>query len=280
MAPPQTEIIVVDDGSPEAIISGIAHSFREVRVVRLAKSAGFCVAANQGIRAVRGEIIELLNDDTIVTPGWAEAALAMFASSNVGAVAPLVLQGSPDDKYRIRVDSAGDDYDLGGFARKRGHRGPLTGELLTPCDVFGASASSAFYRRSALQQVGLFPEEFGAYFEDIDLSWRLKHAGYRIVYEPVSRIWHRCGSSYGNGRRDRKLVEQQSLNEERVFWRNVPGAEMRWALPRHLAVLAGKTIRRLREGTLLPFLMGRLRALGELRSLLLHRNSFASSSFR
>ena len=118
-------------------------SFREVRVVRLAKSARIsCGWANQGIRQ-RGEIIELLNDDTIVTPGWAEAALAMFASSNVGAVAPLVLQGSPDDKYRIRVDSAGDDYDLGGFARKRGHRGPLTGELLTPCDVFGASASSA-----------------------------------------------------------------------------------------------------------------------------------------
>ena len=102
LAPPQTEIIVVDDGSPEAIISGIAHSFREVRVVRLAKSAGFCVAAESRHPRSGGEIIELLNDDTIVTPGWAEAALAMFASSNVGAVAPLVLQGSPDDKYRIR----------------------------------------------------------------------------------------------------------------------------------------------------------------------------------
>jgi GT2 family glycosyltransferase len=276
-APAQTEIIVVDDGSPGAVISQAAQSVRGVQVIQLTRRSGFCIAANEGIRAARGQIIELLNDDTIVTPGWAEAALRQFSTTNIGAVAPLVFQGTPNQSGPVRIDSAGDEYDLGGFARKRGHQATLTDKWLQTCEVFGASASSAFYRRAALEQVGLFPEEFGAYFEDVDLSWRLNQAGYRTLFEPTSRVWHRCGSSYR--RRSRKVIEQQSLNEERVFWRNVPSAKMKTALPRHVAVLIGKAVRRLREGNLVPFFMGRLRALMEFRKLLRHRGCIQRNHF-
>jgi hypothetical protein len=56
-------------------------------------------------------------------------------------------------------------------------------------------------------------------------------------------------------------LERQSCNEERVFWRNVRGQQLVRALPRHAIVLAGKALRRWQEGTLLPWLMGRLRAI-------------------
>src|SRR5438477_9735638 len=99
-APTDTEIIVVDDASPRGVASTVAQAFAGVRCLRLARCRGFCVAANAGIRVARGTIVELLNDDTEVTAGWATAALASFADASIGAVAPLVLR-SPG---RARID--------------------------------------------------------------------------------------------------------------------------------------------------------------------------------
>src|SRR5262249_59093388 len=122
-------------------------------------------------------------------------------------------------------------------------------------------APGALSRGEPPQRAGAFPAHFVAYFEDVDRAFRLRRAGGVIVYEPASRVFHRGGSSYG--RPDRRLVEQQSCNEERVFWRNLPGPQLARCLPRHLAVLTGKAVRRWREGTLLAWACGRLRAWSE-----------------
>ncbi|MSR55882.1 MAG: glycosyltransferase family 2 protein [Gemmataceae bacterium] len=253
-APERTQVIVVDDGSPEACVSRTAAKFAGVEIVRNPRPLGFAKAANRGIASATGDVIELLNDDTQVTANWAQAALKWFTDPTIAAVAPLVLQGPSSDTVPI-IDSAGDDYDLGGFATKRGHGKRRSAAFAEPREVFGASASSAFYRADVLRSVGCFPEEFGAYFEDVDLAWRIRNAGFRAMYEPASVVWHRIGSSY---RKSRALIERQSQNEERVFWRNVPNI---WPLlPRHAAVLAAKAVRRIREGTIVPWTIGRLRA--------------------
>lgn len=264
---------MVDDGSPGAINTQVCAAFPAVRSLRLPQRRGFCAAANQGIAAATGDVVELLNDDTQVTPCWAEAALVHFSDPRVVAVAPLVLQGPTTDGRPPRLDSAGDCYHLGGFARKRGHGQALTGRTWRTEAVFGASASSSFYRRDILLRVGAFPESFGAYFEDVDLSFRLHRIGGRVVFEPAARVWHRLAGSYGAP--SRRLLEQQSRNEERVFWRNLPRAALLRALPWHVAVLAGKACKRWQEGNLAPFLWGRLGLLTELPELVRHRRELA-----
>jgi GT2 family glycosyltransferase len=268
-APAGTEVIVVDDASRGGRVGKVAAAFAGIKVLRLPRRSGFCVAANAGIRASTGEIVELLNDDTEVQAGWADAALAWFTDPEIAAVAPLVFS----DPEGTRVDSAGDRYYLGGVAGKRGHGQAPAPEYFCSRPIFGASASSAFYRRSAFDRVGGFPESFQAYFEDVDLAFRLQRASYRAIFEPSSRVWHKIGASYGRPRR--RLLEQQSRNEERVFWRNIPGPDLVRALPRHLAVLAAKAVRRWREGNLLPFLCGRLRLLTEIPELIRHRRNLA-----
>ena len=268
-APNGTEIIVVDDGSRLASASAVAREFVGVQVLRWSRSRGFCAAANAGISMSRGRIIEMLNDDTQVTAGWADAALHWFDDPVVAAVAPLVLCTPINGSVHVEIDSAGDRYYWGGIVGKRGHGEPLGPEYREPSRVFGASASSAFYRRDIVMQLGAFPESFGAYFEDVDLAFRLNRAGYRVMYEPASLVHHHGGGSYGSPRR--RLLEQQSRNEERVFWRNIPTGAWRRALPRHLAVLAGKALRRWQDGQLVPFLCGRLRMLGEIKELTRHR---------
>ena len=262
-APPATEVIVVDDGSPSAEVSRAASAFAGVKIIRNEKARGFCLAANAGIVAATAPIVELLNDDTEVTAGWVDAALAWFADDRVGAVAPLVLQNDPDRRTRglpPLIDTAGDEYDPGGFARKRGHGAISTdSQFETSGMVFGTSGCAGFYRREALLKAGLFPEHFRAYFEDVDLSFRIRKLGFKTAYVPASVVWHCVSSSYGR-QPSRRILEQQSCNEERVFWRNFRGWDrLRW-LPRHTAVLAGKAARRLEEGTFVPWFLGRVRA--------------------
>ncbi|MCI0699590.1 MAG: glycosyltransferase [Planctomycetia bacterium] len=283
-APTGTEVIVVDDGSRDAVVSRAVEEFAGVKVVRRPKAGGFCSAANAGIALATAPVVELLNDDTEVTAGWADSAMKWFADERIAAVAPLVLQNDPERLARglpPLIDTAGDDYDLGGFAVKRGHGRVLAnreGNRAGGCDkatrsvtlavrqelaagpVFGASACAAFYRREALLRAGGFPEHFGAYFEDVDLSFRLRRLGFEIIYEPAAVVWHRVSGSYGR-KLSRRTLERQSCNEERVFWRNVRGRQLLKALPRHAAVLLGKALRRWQEGTLLPWLLGRLRAI-------------------
>ena len=114
-APANTEVVVVDDASAGAA-AGAAARRSVLRSVRLERQSGFAIAANTGIRACRGDIVEMLNDDTEVQAGWADAVLPWFADPAVGSVAPLVLAW-PDGKV---IDSAGDRYYLGGVAGKRG----------------------------------------------------------------------------------------------------------------------------------------------------------------
>ena len=243
-APPDTEIIVVDDASPDGAPGRLAREFCGVRCVRLPRRSGFAVAANAGLRVARGEIVEFLNDDAETTAGWAEAALAGFAEQNVGAVAPLVLYHpatqSPQARHRLRLDSAGDRYYQGGVAAKRGHGQMLCETDMKPCRVFGASASSAFYRRGVLQEVGGFPESFGAYFEDVDVAFRLHWAGWQTLFQPDSRVYHHVGSSYG--KQNRRLLEVQSRNEERVFWRNIPRHSLARALATACSGAGGESL--------------------------------------
>jgi GT2 family glycosyltransferase len=260
---------VVDDASPKGIVSTAASAFCGVRTVRLAERLGFCGAANAGIEATRHPIVELLNDDTEVTAGWAEAALRCFDDRCVAAVAPLVLYWPGGEIGTARIDSAGDRYYLGGVAGKRGHGQTLSNRHLERGKVFGASASCAFYRRQSLVQVGGFPESFGAYFEDVDLAFRLHWAGHEVMYEPASRVLHHVGASYGKSADT--MLEHQARNEERVFWRNMPCRLLLRALPAHVAVVAAKAWRRWRAGELRPFLRGRCRVFGELPALIRHR---------
>lgn len=246
-APAGTQVLVVDDASAGGVISRTAAAFPGVTSLRLPRRGGFCVAANAGIAAAAAPVVELLNDDAAVTAGWVDAALPHFANPEVVAVAPLVMR---HDTPGV-IDGAGDEYDPGGFARKR-----ASGSTVIPPAgwVWGVSATAGFYRRSALVAAGGFPADFGAYFEDVDLSHRLQRLG-RVWFEPASVVTHRVSASYGR-RPTRRTLEMQSRNEERVFWRHVG----RRHLPRHLAVLGGKAARRAAEGTLAVWLSGRVRA--------------------
>ena len=257
----ECEVIVVADSPADT--ESIAARFPSVRVVRVPRR-GFAASANAGIAATTADVVQLLNDDTEVEPNWADAALQAFRDAEVGSVAPLILRLETRRTSRIEMDSAGDDYNPGGFARKRGRGETWPHQQFAEAEsAWGANATAGFYRRAALIQVGGFAEDFGSYFEDVDLAHRLNRAGWRCRYEPASIVWHAIHGSYGAWP-NRAVLRMQSRNEERVFWRNTPRGELATRLPRHLVVLAAKALRRINEGEAEPWLAGRIAAwLGE-----------------
>ncbi len=265
-------MLVVDDNSTDGTKGWIEKYFPQVEVLSIDSNLGFCRAVNIGLRHANGEIVELLNNDTEVTSGWADACLKHFADPEVGSVAPLVLQMDAPGK----IDSAGQEYHLCGWASARGYGRRLSQQYLQAGEVFGASASCGFYRKSALDHVGGFREEFDAYLEDTDLAFRLRWAGYKCVYEPEAKVNHRGSSSY-SANSDR-VISLLSRNEEYNFWMNLPVKQLLWGIIPHLGFVGVRALSKLLGGKILPYLQGKQQAWGN-RDLICQRRMKLRSRF-
>ena len=250
------QVIVVDDGSTHGEVTRIASLFAGVVVVRNEHPIGFSLAVQRGIELAIAPVVHLLNDDTRVERGWLDRPLECLRDPRVGAVTPLVLQDN--GLTPPRIDSAGDGYALSGraFKRLRGLRVPVG---LKGRWVFGASGSSAFYSRKALLEVGGFPKEFGAYFEDVEVSWKLQKAGWRVWFAPESVVWHKVTASYGSLMKP-ELEEMMVRNQELVFVKHGMLLYKNFALIIHCLLLLVRGVRALFRGRLGVFGRGLLNA--------------------
>lgn len=265
-APSGAEIIVVDDGSRDGTADHVESQYPSVRLIRHDRNQGFCAAANAGWKVARGDIVELLNNDAEVTEGWTEEPLRCFEDSKLGAVAPLVKRLP----FRRLIDSAGDEYLSYGLARKRLEGRASSDQRLVPCEVFSASASSAFYRREAMERVGGFPERFGAYFDDVDLGFRLRLAGFHCLFVPSSVVFHWVSQSHSHS--SRQLLHQVAANSERLFWINLPAHRLALMVGPHLAYLLALMVYKGLKGEFGPWFSGKCSLLAEIPSLLRSRH--------
>jgi O-antigen biosynthesis protein len=261
-APAGTQIIMVDDASKDSSVTWTRRHFPGVEVLQLAENKGFCGAVNAGIESADGDVVELLNNDTEVREGWAQRSLEHFDDPSIGSVAPLVVQL---DRPEI-IDSAGMEYHLCGWAYNRGYGRKLDASYQTRCTVFGASGSAGFFRRAALQRTGPLLADYNAYFEDVDLAFRLRWAGYRCVYEPEACVLHLGSASYQQ--QSRRVTQLLARNEELAFWINMPLPDLLLALVPHFGFMTVRMIRHALTGRFLPFVAGKWQALKSCRRIL------------
>ena len=119
------------------------------------------------------------------------------------------------------ADDAGDYVTILGFACKRGD-GLKASRYTKPCRVFSACGGAALYRKSILDEIGVFDELFFAYYEDVDLSWRANNFGYRNVYCPTARCRHICGATTGAVRYNPFKSIQSGRNSILLPYKNQP----------------------------------------------------------
>jgi N-acetylglucosaminyl-diphospho-decaprenol L-rhamnosyltransferase len=222
------EILLVDNASEDDSVERAEQSFPGLRVIRRSTNGGFAAGVNAGVRASTGEFIVLVNNDARVEPGFLTAIVGPMRSAageDVAAVSGrVVLAGryrpapdsvepgeglvghdgrrwvrAEDDEPGVHLlNSTGGQMTRSGNGRDRDWLSPEDSPPSAP-DVFGFNGGCAALRARALHEVGPMDERLFMYYEDTELSWRLRRAGWKVVHAHEARTRHQHAASSGTG---------------------------------------------------------------------------------
>lgn len=222
------EIIIADNNSVDGSLDVSPPGGIDTRVLKLGDNIGFAAANNRGVEQACGAWIAFLNPDAYAAPNWLEAFVAGRARyPDVDAFGSLQLIASNP----ALIDGAGDAYFAAGISY-RSHfnqsveTAPPEGECFAPC------AAAAFYRKDAFEQLGGFEETFFCYAEDVDLAFRLRLKGGRVIQLGDAVVHHEgsgitsqvSGFSVYHGHRNRLWT----------YFRNMPVSLLVITLPAQL----------------------------------------------
>ena len=217
-------VLVVDNRSRDDSASTAENEIGRGSVVRLTENLGFAYACNLGARLATTEYVVFLNNDTLVGGSWLTALLQSMRDGEVAAACGKVLSLTDSSL----LNSAGGLCDLFGFAWNRGNGEPDMGRYDRTDETFYAPGICLAVRRDLFLRVGGFDESYFMYLEDLDCSWRLRLAGYRVVYTPESIIRHRWMSASKHRPDVTYLFHRNRL---RTILKNHSSQTLSWILP-------------------------------------------------
>jgi GT2 family glycosyltransferase len=233
---PQAEVIVVDDASTDGSVEFLRQNFPRVKIIANQTNQRFALACNQGVKSARGKIVILLNNDVAPKRNFLKPLVKHFADNQVFAVGCLEMQ------------TVKGKQDYSGRSQCQFKRGFLVHSKaknqFRPTTCWAAGGSMAVDRDKYLQLGGMDSLYQPAYWEDIDLSWRAKQQGWRVLFEPNSRVFHHHETTNLTvfGRRQMDLMA--SRNQILFVWKNIRGRRLiehfLW-LPYHLFFTSIKT---------------------------------------
>lgn len=193
------EIVVADNASSDRSLSMIREKFPAVRIIRLGGNFGFCGGYNRALKDVQSEYYLLLNSDIEVTANWITPLLKMMEQNpEVAAVQPKIRSFHNKELFEY-AGAAGGFIDKYGYPFCRGRIFDVlekdAGQYDEPVEVFWATGACFLVRAHLFDQFGGFDEHFFAHMEEIDLCWRFKNAGYKVMCQPESTVFHVGGGT-------------------------------------------------------------------------------------
>lgn len=236
---PNAVVIVVDNGSTDDSVDRIRKHPGKFVLLETGANLGFAGGNNVGIRYALDlgvDYVWLLNNDTTVEPQTLSAMVSVGESDHqVGVVGSVLYYMDEPDK--IQAWGGGSVNQLFGISRLLVH---------SPTDeqrLHFISGASMMLRRTAVEDVGMLDDRFFMYWEDTDLSFRLRKAGWKIQVAPSARVWHKSAGSLG--RRSPKIFEYYNASAVRFFRKHASFPP----LPILIGV-GGRLVRRLLAGDL------------------------------
>ncbi|MGB3592408.1 MAG: glycosyltransferase family 2 protein [Nonlabens sp.] len=225
---PGHKIYLVDNNSMDESIKWVTVNYTEVDILVLKENSGYAGGYNQAMNSVKEEIICLLNNDVEVTPGWCDAIVQTFQTDqSVAACQPKILDWNQKDQFE-HAGAAGGFLDQLGYPYCRGRIFNTLeqdhGQYDTTVDIDWATGACLFVRKSVFLEAGGFDPDYFAHQEEIDLCWRLRSMGHRIICNPASQVYHLGGGTLSmNHPKKVYLNFRNSLfnivkNEQSTFW--------------------------------------------------------------
>jgi GT2 family glycosyltransferase len=245
------QAVVVDNGSVDNSVALIESKYSDVILIKHKRNLGFTGGVNAGIKraiADGAKYVALLNNDAVADKDWLKN-LSVFLNKNPKA--GIATSKICDDK-KIHLDSTGDLYTVWGMPYPRGRGEVDIGKYDSETWVLAASGGASIYRLKMLEQIGLFDQDFFAYYEDIDLSFRAQLAGWKVGYEPKAIVYHEISATAGA---IKGFATYQTLkNLPLLLWKNVPWPLMPKIWPRLVLAWSGILFSALRRGQWTPVL--------------------------
>jgi hypothetical protein len=190
------EVIVVDNGSHENPESVIREKFPEVRLILSGKNLGFAGGNNLGIQDAKGKYLLFINNDTEADPGLLEPLVALFESRpDVGVASPKILYYNSGEIIQYVGCSRINPYT--GRNRREGFMQKDSGQFDTLRETDLAHGAAMMLPRSVIEKVGMMPEFFFLYYEELDWCETIKAAGYKIFVVPTAKVYHKESMSVG-----------------------------------------------------------------------------------
>ncbi len=242
---PQTmEIHVADNGSTDDSVDLLHTDFPRVIVHKLPENYGFAEGYNQALKNIESDYYVILNSDVRVTAGWIEPMIDLFESNGaIAAIQPKIRSEQAPDFFEY-AGAAGGLMDKYGFTFCRGRvfeeLEKDQGQYDTHRQITWASGAALFIRADLFHQFGGFDGDYFAHMEEIDLCWRLRRAGYQIMVEPASVVYH-----LGGGTLNYQSAQKTFLNFRNIYatlLKNLPRGRASWLIIFRLVIDAGAAL--------------------------------------
>lgn len=214
----ENEVIIINNGSQDETERVFSQLRGLVQLINNQENIGFVHACNQGAAIARGKYLVFLNNDTVIQPGWLKHLVETAESdSSVGAVGSMLLY--PDGRLQeagsiIWRDGNGWNYGRGKDSKDRRYKYSR--------EVDYCSGSSLLVRKDLFNELGGFDERYApAYYEDADLCFGVRSLGFKVKYQPLSRLTHYEGITAGTDIQA-GFKRGQEVNRERFVerWRD------------------------------------------------------------
>ena len=225
---PEAEVVVADNASTDESVEVMRREFPDVRLLQLDRNYGFADGYNHALRQVDAEYYLLLNSDVEVTCGWLAPMLSfMDANSDVAACQPKLLSYKEKAMFEY-AGAAGGFLDLYGYPFCRGRIFDAVeqdnGQYDSIADLFWATGAALMIRSDDYWSAGGLDGTFFAHMEEIDLCWRLRARGRRIVCVPQSVVYHVGGATLDKSNPRKTFLNFR--NNLLMLYKNLPADEL------------------------------------------------------
>lgn len=192
-------VVVADNASTDNSVAFVEKNYPAVQVLRLPSNGGYARGYNDALAQVKADYYILLNSDVEVTPGWIEPVIDLMEKDpSVAACQPKLLSWSQRTTFEY-AGAAGGFIDKYGFAFCRGRIFSSfeedIGQYNDVKEIFWATGACLFIRAELYHRAGGLDPDFFAHMEEIDLCWRIKNMGYKVMYCPASAVYHVGGGT-------------------------------------------------------------------------------------
>jgi GT2 family glycosyltransferase len=234
----EATVFVADNASTDNSVDFVKSNFPSVKIIINASNGGYAKGYNDALKQIDAEYFVLINSDIEVTDGWLSPIIDLMDSDKkIAACQPKIL----DYNYKAKFEYAGAS---GGFIDNLGYpfcRGRIfddieqdNGQYNDAIEVFWATGACLFVRASHYDEVGGLDEDFFAHQEEIDLCWRLKNKGYKIMVQPKSVIFHVGGGTLNSGSPFKTHLNFR--NNLFMLFKNLPSSSLFTTIPTRLVL--------------------------------------------